>query len=107
MIYSLSKTEMFNVECSMLNVKFIHNSTFNIEHSSLLRRAPPAAALLLAGIETVDLQKVELDRRRPAEDRDHDLQRVAVEVHFLDHAGEVRERAVDDPDVLAVLVDVL
>src|SRR5512141_1971911 len=37
-----------------------------------------------AGVETRHLQKVELDGGRPAEDRHHHLQRVALEVDILD-----------------------
>src|SRR5690606_23030562 len=52
-------------------------------------------------------EEIELDRRLPAEDRDHDLEGVAVEVDVLDDATEVVERAVDDLDPLALLVDIL
>src|SRR6185295_1802233 len=66
-----------------------------------------AAALLLGRVEAVDLQKVQLHRSGPSEDRDHDLERAAVDVDLFDDAGEIRERTVDDPHVLAVLVNVL
>ena len=42
--------------------------------------------------------EVQLDRRLPAEDGHHHLQRAAVEVDLVDHAGEVVERPVDDLD---------
>src|SRR4029450_5783622 len=58
-------------------------------------------------LQLLHLQEVQLDRRRPAEDGDHHLQGVAVEVDLLDHPLEVRERAVDDPDALAPLERVL
>src|SRR5262245_22402704 len=54
-------------------------------------------------LEFLDLQEVQLDRRRPAEDRDHHLQGVAVEVDLVHHPLEVRERPVDDPDAFAAL----
>src|SRR4029453_12768848 len=58
-------------------------------------------------LQLLDLEEVELDRRRPAEDGHHHLERVAVEVDLLDHALEVRERTVDDPHALAALEGVL
>src|SRR4029453_4038252 len=58
-------------------------------------------------LNLLDLQEFELDGRRPAEDRDHDLQRGAVEVDVFHDAGEVREGAVRDPNVLALLECVL
>src|SRR6516165_4558807 len=66
-----------------------------------------AIAFLLPRLQLLDLQELELDRRGAPEDRDHDLQRRAIEVDVLDHAGEIRERAVRDPDVLALLERVL
>src|SRR5512138_2797913 len=63
--------------------------------------------LLRPALQLLDLEEVELDRRRPAEDGHHHLERVAVEVDLLHHALEVREGAVDDADRLAALEDVL
>src|SRR3954463_11193407 len=42
-------------------------------------------------LNLLHLQKVELDGRRPAEDRHHHLQRVLVQVHFVDRAVEAGE----------------
>src|SRR4030095_8542320 len=47
------------------------------------------ASTLLHRLQLLDLEEVELDRRRPAEDGHHHLERVAVEVDLLDHALEV------------------
>src|SRR5262245_6727649 len=58
-------------------------------------------------LELFHLQEIEFHRRRTAEDRHHHLERVLVEVHFLDHTLEVRERTVDDAHVLAALEGVL
>src|SRR3990172_9609171 len=58
-------------------------------------------------LQFFDLQEIELDRRRPAEDRDHDLQRVLVEVHVVDQAVEAREGPLVDPDLVALLERVL
>src|SRR4051812_4049677 len=63
--------------------------------------------LFLGRVVTIDLKEVELHGRRTPEDRDHHLQRVAIEIDFFDDAGEVGERPVDDAHVLAVLVNVL
>src|SRR5512134_1762735 len=49
-----------------------------------------ACLLLRHALQLLDLEEVELDRRRPAEDGHHHLERVAVEVDLLDHALEVR-----------------
>src|SRR5436190_16987222 len=46
------------------------------------------------------LKEVELDRRRPAENSDHNLQRITVGIHVVNNAVEIGERTVDDPDVL-------
>src|SRR5512139_3962313 len=40
----------------------------------------------------LDLQKIQLHRRRPAEDRHHHLQRVLVDVDVVDNPVEARER---------------
>jgi hypothetical protein len=47
-----------------------------------------------------NLQKVQFNRRRPAENRHHHLQRVLVEIHVIDDAVEAGERALVDPDLL-------
>src|SRR5688500_18146643 len=52
-------------------------------------------------LEFLHLQEIQLHRRRPTEDGDHDLERVAVQVDLLHHALEVGEGAVDDPHALA------
>src|SRR5512135_3569884 len=62
---------------------------------------------LLRPLQLLDLEEVELDRRRPAEDGHHDLEGVAVEVDLLHHSLEVRERPVDDAHALAALERVL
>src|SRR5688572_7473014 len=49
------------------------------------------------------LEKVELNRSRPAKDSNHDLERISIGVHFVHHAVEARKRAVDDLDGLAFL----
>ena len=61
----------------------------------------------LSGSNLLHLQEVELDRRRAAEDRDHHLQRVLVEVHLVDHAVEAGERPFVDPHLLALFEHVL
>src|SRR5688572_6829878 len=53
------------------------------------------------------LQEVQFDRRRAAEDRDHHLQRVLVEIHVFNHAVEAGERPFVDPHVVALLERVL
>src|SRR5579862_7056261 len=58
-------------------------------------------------LDLLHLREVELDRRLPAEDRDHHLQGVAVEVDVVDHPGEVVEGAVGDPHRLRLLEHVL
>src|SRR5512133_1712045 len=66
-----------------------------------------ACCLLRFPLQLLDLEEVELDRCRPAEDGDHHLEGVAVEVDLLHHPLEVRERAVDDAHALAALERVL
>src|SRR5687767_6285039 len=57
--------------------------------------------------ELLHLQKVQFDRRRAAEDRDHHLQRVPVEVHLVHDAVEAGERTLVDPDLIPLLEGVL
>src|SRR5262245_44617905 len=64
-------------------------------------------AMTLPRLQLLDLQELELNRRRATEDRDHDLQCRAVEIDVLDDAGEVREGTVGNPDVLPLLERVL
>src|SRR5262245_33615516 len=65
------------------------------------------AIAVLYNLNLLDLQEIQFDRRRPAEDRHHDLQRVLVEIHFVDHAVEAGERPFVDPHLLALLEHVL
>src|SRR5436305_12278560 len=58
-------------------------------------------------LNLLHLREVQLDRRLPAEDRDHDLQGVAVEVDLVHGAREVVEGAVGDPHLLRLLEHVL
>src|ERR1044071_7501933 len=74
----------------------IQPTTFFI--SPCLRGAPS---------QLLDLQEVQLHRCRPAEDGDHHLQGVAVEVHLLHHSLEVGEEPVHDPHTLPPLEGVL
>src|SRR5436309_1542070 len=57
--------------------------------------------------ELLHLREIQLDRRLPAEDRHHDLERVAIEVDLVHHAGEVVEGAVGDAHRLRLLEHVL
>src|SRR5258708_11538724 len=57
--------------------------------------------------EFLHLQEVQLHRGGPAEDGNHDLEGVAVQVDLLHHPLEVRERAVDDAHALPALEGVL
>src|SRR5687767_1125068 len=73
--------------------------------TELISETPFSVPLCLC-VETsnlLHLQEVQLDRRRAAEDRHHDLQRVLVEVHLVDHAVEARERPFVDSHLLALL----
>src|SRR5258706_10776604 len=67
----------------------------------------PVIFFAISLLDLLDLQELELHGRRTPEDRDHDLQRRAVEVDVLDDAGEIRKGAVSDPDVLSLLERVL
>src|SRR3546814_3113399 len=70
--------------------------------SSDLRSEPGSIqAFLLSGL--FDLTEAQLDRSRAAEDQHRHAQAALLVVDFLDHAIEVVERAVDDPDHLARL----
>src|SRR6185295_13979208 len=51
-----------------------------------IARVPLCLAFCL---DLLHLREVQLDRRLPAEDGDHHLERVAVEVDLVDDAGEV------------------
>src|SRR5436309_1156058 len=63
--------------------------------------------LRAARLELLHLREIQLDRRLPAEDRHHHLERVAVEVDVVHHAGEVVERTVGDAHRLRLLEHVL
>src|SRR5581483_8349103 len=49
------------------------------------------------------LAELEFDRRGAAEDRDHDLERLAIFVDLVDHTVEVGERPVSDAHLLVLL----
>ena len=69
------------------------------------RRSLPSGRWRSSGLlDPFDLLELELDRRGAAEDRDADLDAAAVEIEFLDHAVEARERAVEHLDRVADLV---
>src|SRR5665647_962145 len=58
-------------------------------------------------LKLLDLQELELDGGRPAEDGDQDLERAPLGVDLFDDPVEVEERPVDDADRLALLERVL
>src|SRR4030095_12389855 len=58
-------------------------------------------------LNLLHLQKIQLDRRRAAEDRDHHLQRVLVEIHLVNHAVEAGKGPFVDAHVIALLEGVL
>src|SRR5688572_26842197 len=51
-------------------------------------RATPVPFSVDIRSEFLHLQEIQLHRRRAAEDRHHDLQRVAIGIHIVDHAVE-------------------
>src|SRR5689334_13685116 len=65
------------------------------------------ACTFLATLELLHLQEIQLDRRRAAENGHHDLERVALVVHFVHHAVEAGERPFVDPHLVALLERVL
>src|SRR4029079_12934784 len=67
----------------------------------------PMTFFAIFSSDLLNLREVELDRRLPAEDRDHDLQGVAVEVDLVHRPREVVEGAVGDPHLLRLLEHVL
>src|SRR3954452_16045425 len=66
-----------------------------------------AAWITAERLNLFDLQEIQFHGRRAAEDRHHHLQRVLVEIHFVDHAVEAGERSFVDPHLLALLEHVL
>src|SRR2546423_15187870 len=50
------------------------------------------------GLCLLDLRKLQLDRRRPAENQNRHAQAVLFVIYFLDHAVEIGERPVRYPD---------
>src|SRR4029453_539160 len=56
-----------------------------------------------ATLNLLHLQEIEFHRRRAAEDRHHDLQRVAIEVDLVHHAVEAGEGTLIDSHVIALL----
>src|SRR6476620_185590 len=65
--------------------------------SSDLLRWKPGAVSWKRQLQFLDLQEIQFDRRRPAEDGHHDLERVAIEVDLVHRAVEAGERAFVDP----------
>src|SRR5712691_5702932 len=63
--------------------------------------------LTSAGSQFLNLQELELHRSRSSKDGDHHLQGRPILVDLLDHAREIREGAVGDPDVLSLFERVL
>src|SRR5499426_3305314 len=54
-----------------------------------------------APLNRLDLKEVQLDRRGPAEDADHDLHLATLVVDFVHNPRKGAERPVHDPDVVA------
>src|SRR5438876_4286191 len=77
--------------CSLMNPV-----TFFISLSSLLALRLLLLRRLGGGSGFLDLREVELDRSRPAEDRDVDANLLLLGLELDDHAGEVRKGTVDD-----------
>src|SRR6185436_2655899 len=62
---------------------------------------------ITCALELLDLQEIQFDRRRAAENRDHHLERALLGVHFVDEAVEVRERPLVDAHLVALFEAVL
>src|SRR5829696_7779628 len=60
-------------------------------------------AIVLIRLQLLHLQEVQFDRRGAAEDRHHDLERVAVEIDLVHHAVEAGERPLVDPHLVALV----
>src|SRR5688572_30294818 len=58
-------------------------------------------------LELLDLQEIQFDRRRAAENRDHHLERALLGVHFVDEAVEVGERPLVDAHLVTLFEAVL
>src|SRR6188768_3920192 len=67
----------------------------------------PAAREPPVCLELLDLQEIQFDRRRAAENRDHHLEGALLGVHFVDEAVEVRERPLVDAHLIALFEAVL
>src|SRR5437016_12469943 len=63
----------------------------------------PITYLYVRLVDFLDLQKVELDRRLPAEHVDQHFELALLRVDLVDLAEEVREGSVHHPDALAQL----
>src|SRR5215813_2809793 len=61
--------------------------------------------LPLAALPALHLVVLELHRREPPEDLNHDLQLAALGAHVLDHPAEVDERALDHAHLVPLLED--
>src|SRR5262245_84508 len=82
------------VICSLIWVRtFLATGSY---HLSLF-----AEASTRAGLQAFHLQEVELHGGLAPEDADHDLELAALRVDLVDHPVEIRERPVDDLDLLA------
>src|SRR4029079_3553267 len=67
----------------------------------------PAAQGPPVCLELLDLQEIQFDRRRAAENRDHHLEGALLGGHFVDEAVEVRERPLVDAHLIALFAAVL
>src|SRR6266540_1114464 len=98
--------ELFHAAFAALPATF---ASLRAAHSALFRRLKPAVVygvfrgLRAAVLGLLHLHEVELHRGRAAEDRDEDADLPLVRLHLLDRAVEVRERAVDHSDLIALL----
>src|SRR5690349_19392004 len=68
----------------------------------LLRHGGGGSFLSRVGLELLDLEEVELDRRLAAEDADEDLDLVALGIDLVDRANELGERAIGHANALAL-----
>src|SRR5678816_4700760 len=64
---------------------------------------PTSTAHLSSGARLLHLHEVQLHRGRPAEDGHQHLHPALVRIHLFHRPVEVAERAVDDPDGVALL----
>ena len=90
---SLASQRQCDAETLPFLLGFEFKFRFRVPNSALGNSELANRSFLFRERQLLDVQEIQLDRRRAPEDRDHNLEHALVRVDLFDLTGETAERA--------------